>query len=102
MLLESAAPLSPADRKGDEERAKAVSTLVVAACDRALKRGTADEWLRPTLLGAAFDAADCDKAEELAEKVIEEGPARWKLDATIADLEASVLARLRTPPAATG
>ncbi len=47
-------------RKGDDERARSVSTLVVAACERAKKRGLADEWLRPTLLGAAFDAGDAD------------------------------------------
>jgi hypothetical protein len=77
-------------RKGDDERARSVSTLVVAACERAKKRGLADEWLRPTLLGAAFDAGDADKAEELAAEVAGEGAARWKLEATLADLEASV------------
>ena len=45
-------------RKGDDERAGAVSTLVVAACERAKKLGLADEWVRPTLLGAAFDAGN--------------------------------------------
>ena len=60
-------------RKGDDERARSVSTLVVAACDRAKKRGVADEWLRPTLLGAAFDAGDCDKAEELADEIASRG-----------------------------
>ncbi len=45
-----------------------------------MKRGVADEWLRPTLLGAAFDSGDCDKAEELAADVAAEGAARWKLD----------------------
>ena len=74
-------------RKGDDERARSVSTLVVAACERAKKRGLADEWLRPTLLGAAFDAGDCDKAEELAEEVGAEGAALWKLETTLSDLE---------------
>jgi hypothetical protein len=78
-------------RKGDEQRAQSVSTIVVAACERALKRNVGDEWLRPTLLGAAFDSGDCDKAEELADDVAAEGAARWKLDSTLADLEASVL-----------
>jgi hypothetical protein len=63
--------------------------VVVAACDRALKRGVTDEWLRPTLLGAAFDAGDADKAEELVEAVAAEGAARWKLDSALADLERS-------------
>ena len=77
-------------RKGDEERAKSVSNIVVAACERARKRGAADEWLRPTLLGASFDSADCDKAEELAEDVAAEGAVKWKLDTILADLESSV------------
>lgn len=77
-------------RKGDEERAQSTLHLVVAACDRALRRGVLDEWLRPTLLGAAFDAADADKAEELLPDIVAEGAARWKLTSTLADLERSV------------
>jgi hypothetical protein len=52
------------NRKGDRERAVTVSQIVVAACERAKKRKEVDEWLRPTLLGAAFNASDADKAEE--------------------------------------
>jgi hypothetical protein len=77
-------------RKGDDERALSVSKIVIAACERARKLGVADEWLRATLLGAAFDAGDADKAEELAENVAAEGAARWKLDTTLADLQSSV------------
>ena len=79
------------NRKGDRERAVAVSHIVVAACERAKKRNEADEWLRPTLLGAAFDAGDADKAEELATEVLAEGAARWKLAATMSDLESSMI-----------
>jgi hypothetical protein len=77
-------------RKGDDERALSVSKIVIAACERARKLGVADEWLRATLLGAAFDADDADKAEELAPDVAAEGAARWKLDSLLGDLEASV------------
>jgi hypothetical protein len=77
-------------RKGDEERAQSVLKIVIAQCERAKKRGVADEWLRPTLLGAAFDAGDADKAEELGEEIKEEGAARWKLDSMMWDLQASV------------
>jgi len=76
--------------KGDDERARSVSTLVVAACEGARKRGLADEWLRPTLLGAAFDAGDADKAEDLAAEVAADGAASWKVDSLLRDLEASV------------
>ena len=79
------------NRKGDQERAVAVSQVVVAACERAKKRKEADEWLRPTLLGAAFDAGDADKAEELATEVLAEGAARWKLATMMSDLESTVL-----------
>jgi hypothetical protein len=72
-------------RKGDEERAQKVLTLVIAACERAKRRGVTDEWLRATLLGAAFDAADADKAEELADEVETEDPVRWKLQSTLDD-----------------
>jgi hypothetical protein len=54
------------------------------------KLGVADEWLRPTLLGTAFDAGNADKAEELAAEVVAEGAARWKLDSLLGDLKASV------------
>jgi hypothetical protein len=77
-------------RKGDDERALFVSKIVIAACERARKLGVADEWLRATLLGAAFDAGDADKAEELAPDIAAEGAARWKLDSTLKDLEVSV------------
>jgi hypothetical protein len=76
-------------RKGDTERAQSVLKIVIAACERAKKRGVADEWLRPTLLGAAFDDGDCDKAEELAALVLAEGAARWKIETTLNDLKAS-------------
>jgi tetratricopeptide (TPR) repeat protein len=75
---------------GDEERAQAVLKLVIAACERAKRRNLTDEWLRSTLLGAAFDAGDADKAEELAREVAREGSAGWKLDATLKGLEASL------------
>ena len=76
-------------RSGDEQRAQNVLKLVVAACERAKRRDAADEWLRPTLLGAAFDAGDADKAEELVDYVIAEGPTRWNLETVFMDIEAS-------------
>ena len=75
--------------KGDEERAKNILKVVIAACERAMRRGQSDEWLRATLLGAAFDAGDADKAEDLIDVIIDEGRARWKLDSIENDLEAS-------------
>jgi hypothetical protein len=40
----------------DDVRADIVAKVVLAACERAEKLGLADEWLKQTLLGAAFDA----------------------------------------------
>lgn len=77
-------------RPGDEERAQTVIDLVIAACERAKRRNVADEWLRDTLLGAAFDAGDADKAEALALDVAAKGAARWKLETTLKSLEASL------------
>jgi hypothetical protein len=74
----------------DEERAQTVLRLVITACERAIKLNVADEWVRPTLLGAAFDLGTPDKAEELAKAVIAEGPPKWKVDTVIRDLEESV------------
>jgi hypothetical protein len=74
----------------DLQRAEVVDQMVLAACDRALKRKEGDEWLRPTLLGTAFRARDVQKAEELADQVEEEGAVAWKLESTLSDLTTSV------------
>lgn len=74
---------------GDEELAQSVGQVVVAACERARRQGAADPWLRPTLLGAAFDAGDIDKAEKLVKEVATEGAAAWQLESTLRDLEIS-------------
>lgn len=73
-------------RGDDAEKAAIIGHFVVAACERARTRGEHDEWLRPTLLGAAFQARDVAKANALADEVEEEGAAAWKLDSTLADL----------------
>ncbi len=84
------------NRKGDEERALVAAHLTCLACERAKERNPNDEWVRPTLLGMAFDAGDVETAERLVDEIRMEGPARWKLDTTLADLERSV-AQLKDP-----
>ena len=74
----------------DLERADAVEHFVVAACERARALGVGDEWLRPTLLGAAFRAGDVARAEQLALDVENEGAAVWKLDTTLSDLRTTI------------
>ena len=78
-------------RAGDEERAQTVLRLVIAACERAKRLNLAGEWLRPTLLAAAFDLGDADKADELSDQVIDEGQSRWKVNSVLGDLENSAL-----------
>lgn len=75
---------------GDEERAQSTLRLAIAACERARRMQIADEWLRPTLLAAAFDLGEPDKADELADAVIAEGPAKWKVNGVLGDLEQTV------------
>ena len=75
----------------DKVRADIIAKVVLAACERAEKLGLADEWLRQTLLGAAFDAHECEKAEKLSAEVRRKPAERWKLKSTIRDLELSVV-----------
>jgi hypothetical protein len=76
--------------EGDEQRAAVAAQVAMLACERAKARGAQDEWLNPTLLGLAFDAGDAATARRLVADVRREGPAAWKLDSTLADLERSV------------
>jgi tetratricopeptide (TPR) repeat protein len=73
------------NRKGDDDKARISASITLVACERARARNSNDEWLNPTLLGAAFDAGDVEKAQELADQVSEDGPAAWKLDTTLDD-----------------
>ena len=72
-------------RKGDDDKARIAAAVTIIACERARNRKTNDEWLNPTLLGAAFDAGDVDKAQELATQVATDGPSVWKLETTLED-----------------
>jgi hypothetical protein len=75
---------------GDAERAGFAARLARVACGRARELRPADEWARQTLLGLAFDEGDVATARECVKDVEREGPARWKLETTVADLERSV------------
>lgn len=78
------------NRKGDEERAQSVLRMVIVACERARRRGAIDPWLKATLLVAAFDAGDADKAEELADEVEDEDSAKWQLSSVLSASESSL------------
>ena len=76
--------------EGDEELAAEAEVITMAACRRALARQTADGWVRPTLLGMAFDRGDVAEAQRLLPEVAADGPAAWKIQTTLADLQVSV------------
>lgn len=78
------------DDIGDAEKAAATAQAVYFACQRARQRGSADEWLPPTLLGAAFDAGNVDEATRLYQEIRQGDPAAWKLETTINDLTVSL------------
>jgi hypothetical protein len=77
--------LNTRNAPGDRENALRIAAGVVAACERAIDLKIADEWVYPTLLGAAFAAADVAKARELARKV-RNAPKDWKLETALDDL----------------
>ncbi|MEJ2542083.1 MAG: TRAFs-binding domain-containing protein, partial [Gemmatimonadota bacterium] len=71
---------------GDADRARIAGAIAMMACERAKALHPEDKWLRPTLLGAAFDAEAVSKAQALALEVQMESPGSWKLETTISDL----------------
>jgi hypothetical protein len=76
--------------EGDAERAAVAAQIAMFACERAKARNPSDEWVNPTLLALAFDAADVPAAKRYVKEVRREGLAAWKLDTAIATLGQSV------------
>ena len=80
-------------RPGDERHAEEAEVATVLACRAAIANGTTDEWVRPTLLGLAFERGDVPEAIRLQTEIEADGPQLWKLSTTIDDLRASVAAQ---------
>jgi tetratricopeptide (TPR) repeat protein len=76
--------------EGDAELAQFATNLTLRTCERARQLNREDEWLRPTLLGAAFDAEDVAEADRLVRLIEAESSAAWKLETTLADLQQRV------------
>ena len=74
----------------DAQLANEALAATALACRAAIARGTSDQWVRPTLLGNAFDRGDVAEAIRLRAEVAAEGAAKWELDSTIEDLRRSV------------
>ena len=85
------------EQEGDEEAAQAAATVTRLACERAEDRGSTDEWLKPTRLGAAFGAGDVSAATRLVMDIERSGNlAAWKLETTINDLDRNI-DRIKSP-----
>lgn len=76
--------------EGDDRLAADAEAATALACQAAIRAGTADEWARPTLLGAAFGRGDVQHARALLQDVKREGAVAWQLESTIKDLLESV------------
>ena len=77
-------------QEGDGSAALMAASVTAVACERSRLKGSKDEWLKATLLGAAFDAGDASTAAKLAREVEDEGPAAWKLQTTLDDLRRAI------------
>lgn len=76
--------------EGDERLAQSAAAIALAAVHRSLERDPSDEWIRPTLLGAAFDDGNIDEAKKLAAEIKRDGADKWKLDTTLDDLNEAI------------
>lgn len=82
----------------DESRAVAAATAARFACERARARGSADVWLRPTLLGLAFSEGNSSAAEQLSQEVARSNGVGWQLETTLDDLKAHVAHHSKRSP----
>jgi hypothetical protein len=78
------------NEEDDEQKARVSAAVTAVACERARAKGGKDPWLKPTLLGAAFDAGDVARAKQLEKDVRREGAAAWQLESTLGDLRRAV------------
>jgi hypothetical protein len=74
----------------DEEKAVTAARLTLVGCQRAIKRNPDDPWIRPTLLGAAFDAGDVFTARKLLDEYNQAAVAPFQIQSTIPDLRRSL------------
>jgi hypothetical protein len=74
----------------DEAKASEAATVALAACKRAQVINSTDAWIKPTLLGAAFDAGDVRHARQLYREVLRAGAGAFQLDSLLGDLARSL------------
>lgn len=73
-------------RPGDDIKAMTAARLTVLACERALQRNPKDPWIRPTLLGAAFDAGDIPASRKILDEFQQASTPPFQIKSTIPDL----------------
>lgn len=76
--------------EGDEAKAREAAILAMAACKRAQLINPADVWVKPTLLGAAFDSGEAAQARKLYKEMLRAGAGAFQLNTTLPDLERSL------------
>ena len=77
-------------QKDDEEAAKTTALLAMTACQRSIQRNPADPWGLPTLMAAAFDAGDTEKAAALLEKSRQADIAPFQVASAIPDMRRAI------------
>jgi hypothetical protein len=82
--------------EGDEKRAAETAVVAMTACRASIERHPQDPWVRPALVGAAFDAGDVEEAARLLDRITVDGFAQWQLETTVDDLRDSI--RLHEDP----
>lgn len=78
-------------RPGDDLKAMSAARLTVLACERALHRNPKDPWIRPTLLGAAFDAGDIPVARKILDEFNQAAAPPFQIKSTLSDLRRAML-----------
>lgn len=71
------------NKRGDDERARAIDVQVVAACVRAKQVGSKDPFLNNTLFGTAFRQGNVAALEDITEEI--EADTAWELGTTLED-----------------
>lgn len=74
----------------DEKKAKFIANLVIEVCDIRINQNKMDGWERPTLLGAAFDTEDVEKAKKISAGITKKNQESWHIKTTLKDLQHSL------------
>ena len=74
------------NREGDLQKAQFAGSLTVAACQRAIQLGMADQWLPQTMLQNAIELEDVASFEQCVDTLLDENHAQWNLESTLSNI----------------